>query len=94
MDFHQQWLLSVLRGGRKLTWEKALGPASVMPTLTIKCDAAANPITLLLSAMGKTSAPVVFVSFVPFFDIGSEGEARQTVKPCCAVQHAIYFPTC
>lgn len=45
----------------QLTWAKALGPASVMPTLTIKWDAAAKPMTRLLSAMGRTSAPVLAV---------------------------------
>jgi hypothetical protein len=73
----------LLYGGRKLTWEKALGPASVMPTLTIKCDAAANPITLLLSAMGKTSAPVVSISFSSSLTLAAR--VRHTVEPCCAV---------
>jgi hypothetical protein len=40
-----------------LMFAKAVGPASVMPTFTMKCDAAASPITFERRVIGRTSAP-------------------------------------
>jgi hypothetical protein len=39
---------------------KAVGPASVIPTFTMKCDAAARPMTLERKDMGRTSAPYLY----------------------------------
>jgi hypothetical protein len=55
-----QWpviLASVVLFLTSLMLAKAVGPASVMPTLTMKCDAAARPITFDRKVMGRTSAP-------------------------------------
>lgn len=49
--------------------------AFLLATLTMKCDAAARPITLLLSAMGRTSAPY---SQVVLLSIPSRWESHES----------------
>lgn len=71
--------------GLRLTWENALGPASVMPTLTIKCDAAANPMTRLRSAIGRTSAPIVHNVSSSFYDQNSVADHKAML--CCSACH-------
>lgn len=65
------------------------GPASVMPTLTMKWEAAARPITLDRRAIGKTSAPSTRHDLSALACMIVRMRIKILTKPGCRVQHAV-----